>query len=211
VSFLDAAPPRVPRLEGEHPAGCAFWLLAAKGRSFYTVPEDHYNCPIGSYTHNMPMPPQREQDLPGILSLMTDLGYLRLAEVPELPQLPKTPAVTVYSPLGTAPTKPDAVIVAGTPGGMMLLHEAATRSGLTPASLLGRPSCMAIPASLTSGIASSLGCVGNRVYTGLDDEELYTVIRGDKVGPLVNELSTVTAANVMLTQYHRDRRGNIGG
>jgi hypothetical protein len=68
---------------------------------------------------------------------------------------------------------------------------------------------MAIPAALSSGLASSLGCVGNRIYTGLADEEFYSVIRADKLAPLAQEMSTITAANVMLTQYHRDRQAAI--
>jgi hypothetical protein len=65
---------------------------------------------------------------------------------------------------------------------------------------------MAIPAALESGVASSLGCVGNRIYTRLSDGEFYSVIRGDVLAPLVDEMTTITAANVMLSEYHRDRR-----
>lgn len=209
VAFRDEPPAGVERLPGAQPSGCTFWSLAAEGRAFYTAPEDHYNCPIGSYTHHIPLPRERERELTDTLSLMTDIGYIRLAEVPEVPRLAKTPLATIYAPLGQTPLDPDAVIVAGTPGGLMLLHEAAARAGITPASLLGRPTCMAIPAALASGLASSLGCVGNRIYTGLADEEFYSVIRADTLAALAQEMSTITAANVMLTQYHRERRETI--
>ncbi|MGH9240084.1 MAG: DUF169 domain-containing protein [Vicinamibacterales bacterium] len=209
VAFLDAPPAGVPRLPETQPSGCTFWSLAARGRTFYTAPEDHYNCPIGSYTHHIPLPKDREHELSDTLSLMTDLGYLRMAEVPAVPRLEKTPAATLYSPLGNTPIDPDAVIVAGTPGGLMLLHEAATRSGVTFTSLLGRPTCMAIPAAITSGMASSLGCVGNRIYTALADEEFYSVVRADKLAAIAGEIATITAANVILTQYHRERRSTI--
>ena len=209
VAFRDTPPDGVIRLEGAQPSGCTFWSLAAEGRVFYTAPEDHHNCPIGSYTHNIPLPKDREHELSDNLALMSDLGYIRMAEVPHVPRLEKTPAATIYSPLALAPTPPDAVIVTGTPGGLMLLHEAAARAELSPTSLLGRPTCMAIPAALSSGLATSLGCVGNRIYTGLEDEEFYSVIRADKLAVLASEMSTITAANVMLTQYHRDRRTAI--
>ena len=209
VAFRDEPPDGVERLAGAQPSGCTFWSIAAQGRAFYTAPEDHYNCPIGSYTHHIPLPKDREHELNDTLSLMTDIGYIRMAEVPGMPRLAKTPAATVYAPLGTTPVDPDAVIVTGTPGGLMLLHEAAGRAGITPASLLGRPTCMAIPAALSSGLASSLGCVGNRIYTGLEDEEFYSVIRADTLDALAREMSTITAANVMLTQYHRERRETI--
>lgn len=209
VAFLDQPPTGVQRLKGSQPSGCTFWSLAAGGQVFYTAPEDHYNCPIGSYTHHIDLPKERAHELSDTLSLMSELGYIRMAEVPGVPRLEKTPAATVYAPLGEAPTDPDAIIVTGTPGGLMLLHEAGTRVGIASTSLLGRPTCMAIPAALSTGIASSLGCVGNRIYTGLKDEEFYSVIRADKLAALVNEIATITAANVMLSQYHRERRDTI--
>ncbi|HVG71906.1 MAG TPA: DUF169 domain-containing protein, partial [Vicinamibacterales bacterium] len=118
-------------------------------------------------------------------------------------------AATIYSPLGNTPVDPDAVIVTGTPGGLMLLHEAATRTGVVLTSLLGRPTCMAIPAAISGGMASSLGCVGNRIYTALGDEEFYSVVRADKLAAIAGEIATITAANVMLTEYHRERRASL--
>ena len=209
VSFREEAPAGVERLPGAQPSGCTFWSLAADGRVFYTAPEDHYNCPIGSFTHGIALPKAREHELTDTLSLYTDLGYLRIAEVADMPRMARTPAATVYAPLAMTPVDPDAVIVSGTPGGLMLLHEAGIRAGVPPASLLGRPTCMAIPAALASGLASSLGCVGNRVYTRLADKEFYSVIRADKLDTLAAEMATITAANVMLTQYHRERRAAI--
>jgi uncharacterized protein (DUF169 family) len=107
--------------------------------------------------------------------------------------------------LGETPDDPDVVLLSGSPGRLMLLHEAATRASATALPLLGRPTCMAIPAAMAGGIASSLGCVGNRVYTGLPDEAFYSVVRGDTLAALMDEINTITAANVMLSEYHRDR------
>jgi hypothetical protein len=53
LAFLDAAPLGVERFKGMEPSGCSFWRLAADGRVFYTVPENHFNCPVGAYTHNI--------------------------------------------------------------------------------------------------------------------------------------------------------------
>jgi uncharacterized protein (DUF169 family) len=206
IAFRDQPPAGVAPLDGARPSGCSFWALAAEGRAFYTVPADHYNCPIGSYTHNMPLPPEREPELAATLSLMGEIGYVRIEEVPGIPRLATTPAVTIYAPLGMTPVPPEAVIVTGTPAGLMLLHEAATRAGKPPVSLLGRPTCMAVPAALSGGVASSLGCIGNRIYTGLADAEFYSVIRGDQLELLVNEIATIVSANTMLADYHRDRR-----
>ena len=209
VSFRDLPPEGVEKFDGTQPSGCSFWALASAGRTFYTVPADHYNCPIGSYTHNIPLPPEREHELSGTLSLMGELGYIRMEEVPSVPRLAQTPMFTIYAPLANTPVVPDAVVITGTPAGLMLLHEAALRSGRPSLPMLGRPTCMAIPAALEHGVASSLGCIGNRVYTSISDDEFYTVARGADLEQLMREMSTVTAANVALAEYHRERRGAL--
>ena len=88
-------------------------LLAAcrRGQVFFTVPSDHYNCPIGCYTHNMPLPEAREPELMNTLSLMANAGYLRIDEVPGIARLDRTPAVTIYAPLAQTPVESDAVLV----------------------------------------------------------------------------------------------------
>ena len=209
IAFRDVPPSGVSKLNGTQPSGCSFWRLAAAGRTFYTVPSDHYNCPVGSYTHNIPLPKEREAELPQVLSVMVNVGYLKMEDVPGIPRLSSTPAVVIYAPLGMTPVEPDAVILAGTPAPLMLLHEAATRAAKSALPLLGRPTCMAIPAALSAGIASSLGCIGNRVYTGITDEEFYTVIAGKDLASVVAEIDTIASANAALTDYHQGRRAAL--
>ena len=206
IAFRDSAPAGVRALEGTQPSGCSFWRLAASGQTFYTVPSDHYNCPVGSYTHNIALPKEREAELSNTLSLMVNVGYIRMEEVPGIPRLPTTPAFTIYAPLGASPVDPDAVIIAGKPARVMLLHEAGTRAAKQALPLLGRPTCMAIPAALSQGVASSLGCVGNRIYTSLSDDELYTVIAGRDLDAVISQLDTISSANAALTTYHNERR-----
>jgi uncharacterized protein (DUF169 family) len=209
IAFRDAAPPGVEKFVGTEPSGCSFWRLAAGGRTFYTVPSDHYNCSVGSYTHNIALPPDREQELSQVLSLMSDIGYIRMEEVPSVPRLPKTPAHAVYAPLADTPVDPDVVVISGKPGRVMLLHEAATRSAKTTLPMLGRPTCMAIPAALGGGVASSLGCIGNRVYTDVGDDEYYTVIAGRDLPTVVDQIATIVSANGTLADYHRGRRATL--
>jgi len=210
IAFLDAAPPGVAPLSGTQPSSCSFWRLAADGRVFHTVPSDHYNCPVGSYTHNIPLPPAREDELTQVLGLMGEIGYIRMEEVPGVPRLPKTPGVAVYAPLGQTPVAPDVVIVAGAPAGLMLLHEASTRAARPVTPLLGRPTCMAIPAAAAGGgVASSLGCIGNRVYTGIADDQFYTVVSGADMEDIAGELATIASANATLADYHRERRATL--
>lgn len=209
IAFRDTPPAAVSKFSGTQPSGCSFWRLAAEGAVFYTLPADQYNCPVGSYTHNIALPADREAELGQTLTLMSEIGYLRMEEVPGVPRLATTPAIIVYAPLGATPVDPDVVLIAGAPAAMMLLHEAALRSGTSIQPLLGRPTCMAIPATMNGGAASSLGCVGNRVYTGIADDAFYTVISGRDIGAVVAQLDTIKSANATLAAYHRDRRSSL--
>lgn len=207
VAFRAAPPPGVAKFTGQEPSGCSFWRLAAAGRAFYTVPSDHHNCVIGSHTHNMPLPAERARELPDMLQFMTGIGYLRMEEVPGIPQLPETPGAVVYAPLGLAPVDPDVVLFAGRPGRLMLLQEAALRAGVavqTP--VLARPTCMALPAALARGLVASSGCIGNRVYTDLGEDELYVAVPGRDLARIAAEVATIAAANATLLDHHRDRR-----
>ena len=85
VAFRDTAPAGVARFAGTEPSGCSFWRLAAGGQAFYTVPADHYNCPIGSHTHAIKLPPPRAAELEQTLTFMGGIGYVRMEEVPGIP------------------------------------------------------------------------------------------------------------------------------
>ena len=207
ITFCDEIPAGVPAFTGTVPSGCSFWSLASERVAFYTVPSDHYNCPIGSHTHHIALPEGRAQELPDTLNLMAEIGYVRMQEVPMIPTMPKQAAAVVYAPLSEAPLPPDAVILSGRPGKMMLLTEAAIRAGIpTGLPLLARPTCMAIPAALQTGMVTSTGCIGNRVYTGLGEDDLYVVVPGAAIDDLANALDTVASANAKLAEYHTARR-----
>jgi uncharacterized protein (DUF169 family) len=210
VSFLDAVPPDVEKFDGSEPSSCSFWRLAAEGRVFYTVPENHFNCAVGAYTHNIALAPEREKETEQTLKFMFDLGYVKPEEVPKIPRLAKTPAAIVYAPLGEMPVTPSVVLFACKPSGAMLLSEAAQRAGVASgAPGLGRPTCMALPASLQMGAILSLGCIGNRVYTGLGDDEMYFVLRGQDLAAVDEALITITSANAALQRYAQGRRKEL--
>jgi uncharacterized protein (DUF169 family) len=210
VKFLETPPRGVTKFEGAEPSGCSFWRIAAAGKIFYTVPSDHYNCAVGSHTHNIPLPPERAKELEQTLSFMTDIGYIKMEEVPGIPQLAKMPGAVVYSPLGETPVDPDVVIFAALAAQIMLLQEAAHRAGRTAQfPILGRPTCMAIPAAMTKGAVTSSGCIGNRVYTDLADGELYSMVPGKDLERVADELETIVSANAKLHEYHRSRRQEV--
>lgn len=210
VAFLETELPGIPKFEGVQPSGCSFWKLASEGRVFSTEAADHFNCPIGSYTHNIALPEERAGELDDTLQFMTNIGYLRMEEVPGIPRLPKPPAIVVYAPLASAPVDPDVVLFWGPPGKVMVLQEAAIRAGVAAQlTTLGRPTCMVLPAALAHGTVASSGCIGNRVYTGLDESDLYVAVPGKDVGRVAEETAVVRAANATLLQYHQDRKQQL--
>jgi uncharacterized protein (DUF169 family) len=207
VAFRASAPGDVEKFAGTEPSGCSFWRLAGDGRTFYTVPADHYNCAIGSYTHNISLPPERSVELEQTLSFMAGISYIKMEEVGGIPRLRETPGVIIYSPLGETPVAPDVVLFAGTPRQLMLLQEAAQRAGeAAQIPLLERPTCMALPAAMAHGVVMSAGCIGNRVYTDLEDGGMYVAIPGEALAKIAPELGTIAAANAQLMEYHADRR-----
>jgi uncharacterized protein (DUF169 family) len=68
---------------------------------------------------------------------------------------------------------------------------------------------MALPASLQAGSILSLGCTGNRVYTGLGEDEMYFVVRGADLAALADALNVITRANQALREYAEGRRGEL--
>jgi uncharacterized protein (DUF169 family) len=208
LAFRATPPAGVPRVDGTGPSGCTYWKYAAEGRTFYTEAPDHYNCPIGSYTHGIDLPPERAQELQGVLGTMFSLGYLRQEEVPGIPRREGTFGVAVYAPLTDAPFEPDAVLVRGNAKQVMLLAEAAHAAGATNGTgLMGRPTCAAIPQALrTQAGVASLGCIGNRVYTELGDDELYYALPGRHLAAVAEKLAGIVNANRELERYHQARK-----
>ncbi len=210
IAARHTPPAGVSKFSGMVPSGCSFWRIASEGRTFFTVPSDHYNCPIGSYTHNISLPAERAKELEDTLGFMAGLGYLRMEEVPSIPVLPSTPAVVVYAPLGDAPVDPDVVLFWGPASRVMLLQEAAMRAGVAAnLNTLGRPTCMAVPAAMKFGMVASTGCIGNRVYTGVEDGHLYAAVPGKDLEKVAAATGTIKQANDMLMEYHRTRLAQL--
>ena len=97
LTFRSSAPANVPHVASAGPSGCSYWKGAAGGETFYTESADHYNCPIGAYTHGVAAPPEVMKELEGVVTTMVSLGYIRAEEVPAIPQRQAPFAVAVYS------------------------------------------------------------------------------------------------------------------
>jgi uncharacterized protein (DUF169 family) len=203
IAFCETAPAGIEKFSGSEPAGCGFWRLAAGGRIFYTEAADHHHCAIGSYTHNLPAP---DKPLQETLELMAGIDYVRPEEVPGIARLPGTPVVILYAPLGRTPIPPDVVLFSGRPGRLMLLEEAALRAGVRiELPLLARPTCVAVPLAAGGSFVASSGCIGNRVYTGIGEDELYVALPGPDLKRVAAEVATIAKANATLAEYHQAR------
>ncbi|MBV9542810.1 MAG: DUF169 domain-containing protein [Chloroflexi bacterium] len=207
IAFASSPPPGLDRVAAPAPAGCGYWSLASDGQLFYTEASDHLGCPIGAYTHNVHVPADREAELGSMLEMMSDLAYLRMAEVPDIPRRQEPTSFVIYGPLNAVSQPPDVVLIRGNARQMMLLAEAAQAAGVAPAAMLmGRPTCAILPYVMQDGsTATSVGCIGNRVYTGLSSDEQYFAVRGAVIEQFVDKLTTVVAANNALESFHRAR------
>jgi hypothetical protein len=92
----------------------------------------------------------------------------------------------------------------------MYLREAARAAGVASSfPPLPRPTCMALPAAAAHGATMSLGCIGNRVYTGIADDNVYLMVRGADLERVTEALEPIMNANEQLTTFHQARRAGL--
>lgn len=207
IAFRASAPSGMRRIDSPAPAGCGYWRLAADGDVFYTEARDHYTCPVGAHTHGVDLPADVAEELNGLVQTMVQMQYISVDEIPRIPRRQGGFGVALYAPLAAAPFEPDVVLVRGSVKQLMLLAEAAQAAGLAGGgATMGRPTCSILPEALQSGrAATSFGCIGNRVYTGLGDDEGYYAIPGVHVADVVSKLAVIADANRRLEQFHKSR------
>jgi uncharacterized protein (DUF169 family) len=212
IAFLDAPPEGLSHIDRQAAAGCGYWKHASEGHAFYTTADDHFNCPVGAFTHGAPLPAAKAEELQGLVGTMIQLQYLREDEVPAIPHRTEPLQFAAYSPWPDPPFTPDVVIFRGNAKQIMLISEAARAAGaFDRGTTMGRPACAMIPEALDArtGVAS-IGCIGNRVYTGLGDDELYLAVPGRMIERTVDELGVIVRANTELEKFHRARALSLG-
>src|SRR3954471_16081146 len=209
VGFMADPPAGLPRVDRPLPAGCAYWKHASEGHGFYTTPEDHYGCTVGAFTHNVTLPDDKKSELESVVGTMVSLEYLSGDEVTARPRRPQPMQIAAYAPLADATFAPDVVVFRGNARQLMLLSEAARSAGIFgggDGSILGRPACAMIPQAANTGAAvASFGCIGNRVYTGLADDEFYVTVPGAGLARTLERLAVILNANIQLKAFHEAR------
>jgi uncharacterized protein (DUF169 family) len=157
------------------------------------------------------MPAETQGQLGGMIEKMVGLQYIKMEDVSGIPRRTDPLRYVVYAPLSKTEWTPDVVLLRGTARQMMIVVEAAQATSLmSETGVMGRPACAVIAASMQTGKAvSSLGCIGNRVYTELPDDEFYVAGPGSRVTAMVSALAVVVSANDELEQLHRRRYAGI--
>lgn len=206
IGFSDEPPHGIPKWnEGKFPAGCSFWLKAMEGKTFYTEVSDHYNCAIGCYTHKFDLPKERAHELKETVEFMVAKKYVTMEEIPGIATMKKSYKNVSYGPIHQVSFRPDAVIVALKPARAMLLYEAALRCGMGNGhtQISGRPGCSVIPLTIHSQtVTLSLGCMGNRTFIGLPEDQLYVCIPGEKWKVVEEALSQIHLANIEMKRHY---------
>jgi len=207
VAFLATPPPGLSRIDRPMPAGCSYWKHASEGNAFYTTPEDHENCAVGAFTHGVTLSPAKATELEGLIGTMVQLQYLRSEEVAGIPHRGSPMQIVAYAPLAQASFDPEVVIFRGNARQIMLVSEAARAAGIfESAAAMGRPACAMLPQTAGSQAAvASVGCIGNRVYTELGDDEMYFAVPGTNLPRVLEQLDIMLNANAALESFHRDR------
>jgi uncharacterized protein (DUF169 family) len=207
IGFLDAPPPSLARWSGGPvAAGCVFWDRAMDGKSFYTLPSDHWNCAVGSHTHKIGLPADRANELSGTIGFMVETRYLDAAEVADIPTLDRPPGAVAYAPASSDAFKADVVLMAVNAAQATLVFEAALKAGIARGALTAtsRPSCAILPASAKTELATiSFGCKGNRTFTTVGDDEMYVAIPGARWEDFVDRLIEVQRSNLTMGNYYQ--------
>ncbi len=113
IGFLEAPPAPLARWAGGPvAAGCVFWDRAMEGKSFYTLPADHWNCALGTHTHRIKLPAERAAELGATVSFMVETRYLDPSEVARIPALDREPGSIAYAPAGSNAFPADVVLMA---------------------------------------------------------------------------------------------------
>jgi uncharacterized protein (DUF169 family) len=196
VPHFDAAMPE-PKHDGRTgavPAGCVFWIKA-EDRTFTTVPEDHFNCSVGSVTHGL-------KTLADVMQ-MEDVNAILASEwvTPEeamaLPVVAMRHRFVTYGPLSETPIDPDVILLRVNAFQAMVIHDA-----YPDMPIAGKPQCHIIPLAKENGrVAMSTGCMLSRVRTGMSPDEMTCTIPAHRLEEALARLDARRKANAAVAGY----------
>lgn len=206
ITFGDDAPPDAPRFDGDVPeptadgrtgkvpAGCVFWMHAAK-RTFTTKGEDHGNCSVGSVTHGFKT--LEDAATAADVGALVEAGWVSPDAFPHLPVVKRRYAHVTYGPLADAPVDPDVVLLRVNGRQAMQLHAA-----VDDLKVEGKPQCHIIAmAKEGNDVALSVGCALSRVRTEMSNHEMTCAVPVARLGEVIEGLKTTAAADHAVSRY----------
>jgi uncharacterized protein (DUF169 family) len=206
ITFSSDAPAGVPAFDapmpeptkdgrtGRVPAGCVFWVHGAE-RTFTTVPEDHGNCSVGSYTHGMI--PLHEAALHSDVATLVDSGWVTPEMFPEIPAVSEKPDYVTYGPLAESPVAPDVVLLRVNPKQLMVISDA-----LPGLRIEGKPQCHIVAIAKETGeAAASVGCILSRTRTGMASTEQTCALPGPALADIVEKIEQTAAVDATVSSY----------
>ena len=196
----------VPFYEGEMPspsadgrtgrvaAGCVFWIKSTDS-TFMTIPQDHYNCSIGSVTHGLKTLENvmEQEDVKSIL----ECEWVTAEEAMQLPVIQERPNYITYGPLAETSILPDVLLLRLTAFQSMLMRDAVSNMPI-----VGKPQCHIIPiANEQNQVVMSTGCMLSRIRTGMSPNEMTCAIPGNRIEEVIEKLKAGREANSAVGAY----------
>jgi uncharacterized protein (DUF169 family) len=209
ITFTDEVPDGPPAFDepmseatedgrsGRVPAGCVFWIRATE-RSFTTVPADHGNCSVGSFTHGL-ITLEEAAGHTDVATLL-EVGWVDAEAVGRIPNVSKPPAAITYGPLAEAASVADVVLLRVNGRQMMVLSDA-----LPGLRIEGKPQCHIVALAKEHGeVAASVGCALSRARTGMRPDEMTVAIPGGRLAGVVESVEKTAAVDTIVAKYAAD-------
>ncbi len=179
---------------GKVPAGCVFWMDGSE-QAFTTVPEDHFNCSVGSVTHGLKTL-QEVMNNEDVQRLVAS-EWVTPEEAMKLPHIKDKPSFITYAPLSETPVNPDVILLRINAMQAMTIHDA-----FNEIEIVGKPQCHIIPISKErKEVAISTGCMLSRTRTGMPPDEMTCTLPADKIDDILLKLKARRKANSAVTAY----------
>ncbi|MCB0195011.1 MAG: DUF169 domain-containing protein [Anaerolineae bacterium] len=196
VNFYEGPmpPPSADGRTGKVAAGCVFWIKA-QDQTFTTVPQDHFNCSVGSVTHGLKSLEEvmNNEDVQGIL----ECEWVTPEEAMQLPALSEKPQYITYGPLANTSVDPDVILLRLNAFQSMVIHD-----GFGNMPIVGKPQCHIVPMSVEQNeVAMSTGCMLSRVRTGMGPDEMTCTIPAERLGEVIDKLEARKQANAAVSTY----------
>jgi uncharacterized protein (DUF169 family) len=206
ITFLDAPSADIPAFDAEMPAptpdgrtgrvaaGCVFWMHATD-RTFTTVPADHANCSVGSYTHGLLSLEQAATNTD--VATLVESGWVSPQLFPDIPAVSTRPASIAYGPLAETRVDPSVVLLRVNAQGLMVLTDA-----LPELRIEGKPQCHIIAVAHEHGrVAASVGCALSRARTGMGAHALTCAIPAGVAAEVTALVERAAGIDGVVTRY----------